>query len=81
MEQSLGDIFDLHEPIDPTALALREAEEAIRDVKGGKNYLELRPQNSFIRRLQHQLVQEHNLKSESMGREPQRRLRIFKNTG
>ena len=81
IEQSLADIFDLHEPIDPVALALREAEEAIRDVRGGKNNLELCPQNAYIRRLQHQLADQYKLKSESKGREPQRRVRIFRDTG
>ncbi len=77
MEQSLADIFDLRQPADRVTAALEETEEAINAVKDGRHSLELRPQNSFIRRLQHQLVETYGLKSESTGKEPRRRLRIF----
>ena len=48
--------------------------------------IELKPQNQQIRKLQHELVEQHNLSSESVGEEPLRRLRIvggsdFKNAG
>ena len=59
-------------------LALREAEEAISKVKGEGHTAELSPQNAFIRRLQHQLAEKYGLYSESSGREPRRRVSIFK---
>jgi hypothetical protein len=81
IEQSLADIYGLREPEDAVALGLKEAREAIKEIKEGRNSLELSPRNSFIRRLQHQLAGKYNLKSESTGREPQRRVRIFKDRG
>jgi stage III sporulation protein SpoIIIAA len=60
--------------------AVQQAEEAIEELLSeenrGLNSLELQPQNSFLRRLQHQIVESHNLVSESIGSEPNRRVRI-----
>jgi stage III sporulation protein SpoIIIAA len=61
---------------DATAEALSEALEAIRSVKATLRPQEISPQNAYIRRLQHQLVSEHELVARSTGKEPQRRLRI-----
>ncbi len=58
--------------------ALREAEEAIATVEGGQSGVELNPQNAFVRRLQHQLAERHQLTSHSRGREPFRRVKIFR---
>jgi len=57
--------------------ALAEVEEAIKQVKNTKKSVDLSPQNAYIRRLQHQKVEESELKSESVGEEPKRRLRIY----
>jgi len=57
--------------------ALREVAEAIRQVKNTKRSVDLNPQNAYIRRLQHKMVEEKGLRSESVGEEPQRRLRIY----
>jgi stage III sporulation protein SpoIIIAA len=62
---------------DPTSKALDEALEAINRVKNTLRPLELSPQNAYVRRLQHQLVDEHGVEAKSTGKEPQRRLRIF----
>ncbi|MBI2844299.1 MAG: AAA family ATPase [Armatimonadetes bacterium] len=59
-------------------IALREAEEAIERVLEYGEPQELSPQNSFLRRLQHQLAEKSDLTSESVGTEPYRRVRIFK---
>jgi predicted RNA-binding protein Jag len=40
--------------------------------------VDLTPQNSYIRRLQHQLAERFQLGSRSAGREPYRHVRIFK---
>src|SRR3989339_687066 len=58
-------------------VAIREAEEAIETVQKTGKKVNLNPQNSYIRRLQHQLVEESGLHSESFGYEPDRRLRIY----
>jgi len=57
--------------------ALREAEEAIKHALDTGEAVELAPQNSYMRRLQHQLVEKYKLTSESVGVEPRRRVRIL----
>ena len=59
-------------------VALREAEEAIERVMEDGEPVELMPQTSYMRRLQHILVQKADLASVSIGTEPYRRLRISK---
>ncbi len=77
IEQSLVDLYDIREPVDSETVAMKEVEEAINAVKEGQGPLELSPQNSFIRRLQHQLVEKYDLMSESTGKGAQRRIRVF----
>ena len=60
------------------ALALRETEEGIDRVMDSGEAVELMPQNAYIRRLQHQLIESHDLVSSSVGTEPRRRIRITK---
>jgi stage III sporulation protein SpoIIIAA len=60
-------------------IALREAEEAIERVLSSGEPVELLPQNAYVRRLQHQLIEEHQLASTSIGTEPRRRVRVMKN--
>lgn len=62
---------------DPTINAMQEAQEAIEEVLERLQPVELSPQNSYIRRLQHQLVERNNLVSESLGEDPHRRLRVL----
>jgi stage III sporulation protein SpoIIIAA len=57
-------------------LALREAEVAVERVLAGEESVELMPQSSYARRLQHQLAVQNKLVSESLGVEPYRRVRI-----
>jgi stage III sporulation protein SpoIIIAA len=62
---------------DPQA-ALLEAEDAIHHMLNtGRGPVELAPQSSYIRRMQHQLAERYNLTSRSRGKEPNRRVRIF----
>jgi stage III sporulation protein SpoIIIAA len=58
--------------------ALRETEEAITQVLETSAPVELSPQSAYIRRLQHQMAEQHNLASRSTGREPYRRVLISK---
>ena len=58
--------------------ALRETEAAIAEVLETSAPVELSPQSAYIRRLQHQLAEQHNLASRSTGKEPYRRVQISK---
>jgi stage III sporulation protein SpoIIIAA len=79
MENVLIDLFDLSESeVDPVAVALRETQDAIRRVQAGARSIDLNPQNSYVRRRQHQMVRQANLISHSYGKEPQRRVRIYR---
>lgn len=69
--------FKVGSPAEVEEIALREAEEAVEKAKSRKTTVDLSPQNAYIRRLQHQLVEKYNLRSESVGEEPKRRLRIY----
>ncbi len=63
----------------PSEHAMLETEDAITDVMNGNDAsVELTPQNAYIRRLQHQMAQRYNLTSQSQGREPHRRVRIYR---
>jgi stage III sporulation protein SpoIIIAA len=82
---SVQDIFAMRPPegwedtepaLDPTEAALLETEAAIQEVLRTSMPVDLSPQNSYIRRLQHQLVEKYRLVSESVGVEPNRRVRI-----
>jgi hypothetical protein len=56
---------------------MKETMRGIEYVQREKKPFELTPQRSTIRRFQHNLVERHNLKSVSIGDEPQRRVKIF----
>jgi stage III sporulation protein SpoIIIAA len=59
-------------------VALGEAEEAVTRVKGGQGAVELSPQSAYIRRLQHLIAERNSLSSQSTGKDPNRRVRIYK---
>src|SRR5438876_1235168 len=63
----------------PEDQALDEARDAIEQVSNGaEREIELSPQNAYVRKLQHELVERANLSSRSSGHEPFRRVQIFK---
>ena len=73
------DIAELNEKqsfYDITERALDEAKAAIEKVLAGAKDIELTPQNQQIRKLQHELVEQHNLASKSVGEGEKRHLRI-----
>jgi hypothetical protein len=76
LENMLEDLFGSSTQKNLTA-ALKEAEEAIRRIKLGEEEVELSPQSSAIRKLQHQLASRYNCSSESLGEEPNRRVVIY----
>ncbi|HEY7031853.1 MAG TPA: R3H domain-containing nucleic acid-binding protein, partial [Thermomicrobiales bacterium] len=63
---------------DEVSDALFEAEEAISAVMDGASPIALAPQGAYVRRLQHQLADRYNLGSRSRGKEPNRRVEIFR---
>ncbi len=82
IESCLADILNLA-PVeggeeDRLAQALEEAEAAIRKILNGEaRYVDLSPQNAYIRRQQHLLARQYNLISHSYGKEPNRYVRIY----
>jgi len=64
---------------DDTTRALLETEDAIHQLLNkGLTTAELAPANAYVRRLQHQMATRYNLNSRSRGKEPYRRVKIFR---
>jgi stage III sporulation protein SpoIIIAA len=80
MRQFLSALFHIQEEEKPGEFqtALDEAEAAVAQVNEGQEAVELGPQSSYIRRLQHLIAQRSDLSSRSFGKDPNRRVRIFK---
>jgi stage III sporulation protein SpoIIIAA len=94
MQHALAHIFDIptadpapdeeEEPgegreTDDVTRALLETEDAIHQVLNkGLQTAELAPANAYVRRLQHQMATRYNLTSRSRGKEPNRRVKIFR---
>lgn len=92
MERQLADVFHVKLPDDEPVPAYRggrqdeeetearlEMEEAITQVLNGeRNAVELAPRSNYIRKLQHQMAERYNVRSESRGREPHRRVKLSK---
>jgi stage III sporulation protein SpoIIIAA len=79
METCLSDLFDLEsQSTDMLHQALDEAEEAIHQVQGGVPQVTLSPQNAYVRRRQHELARAADLASKSQGKEPYRRVCIYR---
>ncbi len=77
MLTALATLYNL-ESADPEVLALQETEDAINRVLETSQPVELAPASAAVRRMQHALAERYNLVSRSTGREPFRRVRIFK---
>jgi stage III sporulation protein SpoIIIAA len=93
MERQLAMVFDLREVEGEESLpgarrgddssvveeAMLEVESAISKVMNGEQIaVELEPRSSYIRKLQHQMADRYNLRSESRGEETNRRVKIFR---
>ncbi|MEE8414008.1 MAG: R3H domain-containing nucleic acid-binding protein, partial [Dehalococcoidales bacterium] len=72
-----ADVPETGEAPDSFQVALGEAQEAVNLVKNGQGEVELSPQSSYIRRLQHLVAERNQLDSQSTGKEPRRRVRIY----
>jgi len=84
IENCLGLLFGRQRPNEEEKVdqAMKETQNAIEQVLNGERAsVELNPQNSFIRRLQHQMIDRYDLDSRSQGREPRRRVRVFRSEG
>ncbi len=81
MESFLSDLFELETTtLDDPSLegSMQETERAIQAVLNGARSIDLPPASAYIRRLQHQMARQANLISHSYGKEPRRRVRIFR---
>jgi nucleoside-triphosphatase THEP1 len=81
IRQLLSDIYPPTEsPAKANSLkaALTEAEEAVEQVKDGQEGIELSPQSAYIRRLQHLIAERNDILSQSTGKDPNRRVTIYK---
>lgn len=81
MERFLIGLFDLPgaaEEAGSVEEQMRSTQQAINAVLNGERWVELPPASSYVRRLQHELVQQSKLVSHSYGKEPNRRVRIFR---
>lgn len=83
IQKVLKDALDIQETsetlrgyYDDAERALDEAKAAINKILAGAEHVELQPQNQQIRKLQHELVEQHNLESQSVGEGEQRHLKI-----
>ncbi len=71
------DVPEAEDGADSFQVALSEAQEAVNLVKTGQGEVELSPQSAYIRRLQHLIAERNELDSQSTGKEPRRRVRIY----
>jgi stage III sporulation protein SpoIIIAA len=75
---ALARVYGVEVPLDPTETAMEEALDGITRAQQTRGDVELMPQNAYVRRLQHQLVEEHSMTARSTGDEPNRRLVILR---
>jgi hypothetical protein len=79
IDSFLTDVFGLTgEETDPYSLAMHDVQDAIQRVQTGVRTVDLTPQPAHIRRMQHEMIREAQLISHSYGREPYRRVRIYR---
>ena len=59
-------------------LVVNEMEKAVKNLNEGETSSELSPQSSYIRRIQHQIAEQHGLGSSSNGVDPDRKVVLYK---
>lgn len=77
VRQLLNTIYPSDNRKDPITAAVEEAQSAVNQVRNGNEVVELRPQSAYIRRLQHLVAEQNDLPSDSTGKDPDRRVRIY----
>jgi predicted RNA-binding protein Jag len=65
-------------PTDEWQYASQATEDGINAVLSGQRWADLPPASSAIRRLQHEMARQAQLVSHSYGKDPNRRVRIFR---
>jgi stage III sporulation protein SpoIIIAA len=80
MQKFLSDLFNLSSSGNGQReeQIMDETRAAINAVLNGERWVELPPAASSVRRLQHQMARQANLVSHSYGKEPRRRVRIYR---
>jgi hypothetical protein len=80
MEKFLMDLFGIpsSDAGGSEDMIIASTREAIDAVLNGERWVELPPASSYIRRIQHEMAREAELVSHSYGKEPHRRVRIFR---
>jgi len=73
-----GDVESLTGYTDDAEKALDEAKAGVKKVLDGAEMVELEPQPTHIRKLQHELIEQYNLESSSIGEGDNRHIRIIK---
>jgi stage III sporulation protein AA len=81
MKAFLQQAFGLEDQESAEEEALHEAEQAVDRVMSFGKAVELSPQNSHVRRLQHLIVEQHGLGSQSRGEVPWRRVVVLPTRG
>lgn len=80
MKEKPGDSYGMA-CFDETEDALKEAQSAVYKILNGSDSIELEPRKAHIRKLQHEIIEQYELKSTSIGEEPERRLKILSTKG
>jgi stage III sporulation protein SpoIIIAA len=80
MEQSLAEIFNisLDSPVNSWDEVSGQTQAAIDAVLSGQRWVDLPAASASIRRMQHEMARQAQLVSHSYGKEPNRRVRIFR---
>jgi stage III sporulation protein SpoIIIAA len=80
MENSLGEMFNISLDLlkNNSDLYSGQAQAAIEAVLNGQRYVDLPPAPAPMRRVQHELARQSNLISTSLGKDPNRRVRIYR---
>lgn len=82
MEKTLMEVYNLnnntHTQNDDWQYASQVTEDGIRAVMNGQRWADLPPASAAIRRLQHEMARQSQLVSHSYGKDPNRRVRIFR---
>ncbi len=80
MEQSLAELFNLAVESGPSEwdIIAAQTQVAIQNVLNGQRFVDLPPAAAGIRRLQHDMARQAQLISHSYGKDPNRRVRIFR---
>jgi hypothetical protein len=81
IEQLLADIFNLSlnaSSQDSWDDYSSQTNAAIQAVLNGERYVDLEPASAPVRRMQHEMVRQAHLVSHSYGKEPNRRVRIYR---